>query len=38
MAIVTDGAEEFKDRWKFSPFNYSGHYDFGQYRPMEYLK
>jgi hypothetical protein len=38
MTIVTGGPEEFRDRWEFSPLNYAKHYDFGPYRPMEYLK
>ena len=38
MSIGVDGLEEFRDRWDFSALNYSRHYDFGPYRPMEYLK
>jgi len=38
MGIGTDGPEELRDRWEFSALNYSRHYDFGPYRPMEYLK
>jgi hypothetical protein len=38
MGICSDGPEELRDRWEFSALNYSGYYDFGPYRPMEYLK
>jgi hypothetical protein len=38
MSIGVGGLEEFRDRWEFSALNYSRHYDFGPYRPMEYLK
>lgn len=38
MGICVDGPEELRDRWEFSALNYSGYYDFGPYRPMEYLK
>ncbi|HHW00227.1 MAG TPA: S-layer homology domain-containing protein [Clostridiaceae bacterium] len=38
MSIGIDGPEEFRNRWEFSPLNYTLHYDFGSYRPMEYLK
>lgn len=38
MSIGVDGIREFKKRWEFSALNYSRHYDFGPYRPMEYLK
>jgi len=38
MTIGVDGHEKFRDRWEFSALNYSRHYDFCPYRPMEYLK
>lgn len=38
MSIGVDGIREFRERWEFSALNYSRHYDFGLYRPMEYLK
>lgn len=38
MGICSDGPEELRGRWEFSVLNYSGYYDFGPYRPMEYLK
>jgi len=38
MSIGIGGPEKFRDRWEFSALNYSIHYDFGPYRPMEYLK
>lgn len=38
MSICVDGPEKFRNRWEFSPLNYSNHYDFGLYRLMEYLK
>ena len=38
MSIGVGGLEEFRNRWEFSALNYSRHYDFGPYRPMEYLK
>lgn len=38
MTICVDGYEKFRNRWDFSALNYSRHYDFGPYRPMEYLK
>jgi hypothetical protein len=38
MGICVDGPEKLRNRWEFSPLNYSGYYDFGPYRPMEYLK
>lgn len=38
MSIGVGGLEEFRKRWDFSALNYSRHYDFGPYRPMEYLK
>lgn len=38
MGICIDGPEKLRNRWEFSPLNYTRHYDFGPYRPMEYLK
>jgi len=38
MSIGVDGVDKFRDRWEFSALNYTGHYDYGPYRPMEYLK
>ena len=38
MGICSDGPEELRDRWEFSALNYLRYYDFGPYRPMEYLK
>ena len=38
MVICVDGPEKLRNRWKFSPLNYSGYYNYSPYRPMEYLK
>lgn len=38
VANSVDGVREFRDRWKFSPINYTKHYDLSSFRPMEYLK
>lgn len=38
MSIGVGGIREFRKRWEFSALNYSRHYDYGPYRPMEYLK
>ncbi len=38
LVYMTDGVREFRERWDFSVVNYSRHFDFGPYRPMEYLE
>jgi len=38
MSIGVDGIREFRERWEFSPINYTRHSDLSSFRPMEYLK
>jgi len=38
MVYSVDGNIELRDRWEFSPMNYTRHLDYETYRPMEYLK
>lgn len=38
MSNGVDGIREFRERWEFSPTNYTRHFDLSSFRPMEYLK
>jgi len=38
MADTVDGVRGFRERWEFSPINYTMHYELTSFMPMEYLR